>query len=97
MTRPESPRGSQEPSSKQPVPKLLSLKWQRSAQPGEPPTASESDGWRMVSYMIGGMVVYGGVGWLIGRWTGLPVLFPIGMIVGIAASVALIIFRVTRS
>ena len=43
------------------------------------------------------MVLYGGIGWLVGRWTGEPVLFPVGMIVGLALSVALIIFRVTRS
>jgi len=47
--------------------------------------------------MIGGMVLYGGIGWLIGRWTHLPVLFPIGMLTGLALAVSLIIFRVTRS
>ena len=30
-------------------------------------------------------------------WTGWPVLFPIGMLFGLASSIALIIFRVTRS
>ncbi len=47
--------------------------------------------------MIGGMALYGFVGWLIGRWTGLPVLFPVGMLAGLASAIALIIFRVTRS
>jgi hypothetical protein len=47
--------------------------------------------------MIGGMALYGGIGALIGHWTHLPVLFPVGMIVGLAFSVALIIFRVTRT
>jgi hypothetical protein len=42
-------------------------------------------------------VLYGGIGWLVGRWTRLPVLFPVGMIVGLALAVALIIFRVTRA
>ncbi len=56
----------------------------------------ESDGWRILSYMFGGMILYGGIGWLVGRWTGITVLFPIGMILGIGLSIALIIFRVTR-
>jgi hypothetical protein len=56
-----------------------------------------TDGWQVVSYMLGGMALYGGIGWLIGRWTHLPVLFPIGMIVGLAGAVALIIFRVSRT
>jgi ATP synthase protein I len=56
-----------------------------------------SEGWAYLSYMIGGMALYGFLGWLIGRWTGLPVLFPIGMLVGLASAIALVIFRVTRS
>jgi ATP synthase protein I len=58
---------------------------------------NSSSGYTYLSYLIGGMVIYGGVGWLIGRWTHLPILFPIGMLAGLALAVALIIFRVTRS
>ena len=56
-----------------------------------------SEGWTILSYMIGGMALYGFVGWLAARWTGWPVLFPLGMLVGLASAIALIIFRVTRS
>ena len=63
--------------------------------PSQPRPASE--GWAILSYMIGGMALYGLVGWLIGRWTGLPWLFPVGMLLGLASSIALVIFRVTRS
>jgi F0F1-type ATP synthase assembly protein I len=63
--------------------------------PSQPRPASE--GWTILSYMIGGMVLYGFVGWLIGRWTGLAWLFPVGMLAGLASAIALIIFRVTRS
>jgi ATP synthase protein I len=55
------------------------------------------EGWTILSYMIGGMALYGLVGWLAARWTGWPVLFPIGMLFGLASAIALIIFRVTRS
>jgi ATP synthase protein I len=55
------------------------------------------EGWAILSYMIGGMALYGFVGWLAARWTGWPVLFPIGMLFGLASAIALIIFRVTRS
>jgi ATP synthase protein I len=63
----------------------------------EPRPPRESDGWQMLSYMLGGMILYGGIGWLIGHFTGISVLFPIGMILGIGLSVALIIFRFTRT
>jgi ATP synthase protein I len=55
------------------------------------------EGWAILSYMIGGMALYGFVGWLAARWTGWPVLFPIGMLAGLASAIALVIFRVTRS
>jgi ATP synthase protein I len=61
------------------------------------PVAQERDGWRILSYLLGGMILYGGIGWLVGRWTGITILFPLGMILGIGLSIALIIFRVTRS
>jgi ATP synthase protein I len=70
---------------------------QRQESEQQPPMPRESDGWRILSYMLGGMILYGGIGWLIGHFTGIAVLFPIGMILGIGLSIALIIFRFTRS
>ena len=77
-------------------------------RPGDPPSGGngrepvggqrpESAGWSVFSYMIGGMVLYGAIGWLVGRWTHIPALFPIGMLTGLALALALIIFRFTRS
>jgi ATP synthase protein I len=68
---------------------------QGSRDPSQPRPPSE--GWAILSYMIGGMALYGFVGWLAARWTGWPVLFPIGMLAGLASAIALVIFRVTRS
>jgi ATP synthase protein I len=69
-----------------------------SSEPGQaPPTPRESDGWRILSYMLGGMILYGGIGWLVGKWTGISVLFPVGMILGIGLSIVLIVFRVTKT
>lgn len=68
-----------------------------SDRPGQPRRPDTSGGYTYLSYMLGGMILYGGIGWLIGRWTHLAFLFPVGMITGLALSVALIIFRVTRS
>ena len=49
-----------------------------------PPRPREGTGWAVMSYLIGGMALYGGIGWLIGRWTHISVLFPIGMLLGMA-------------
>jgi F0F1-type ATP synthase assembly protein I len=66
-----------------------------SRDPSQP--RGPAEGWTILSYMIGGMALYGFLGWLAARWTGWPVLFPIGMLVGLASAIALVIFRVTRS
>jgi ATP synthase protein I len=63
----------------------------------DPPEPREGTGWAIVSYLIGGMVLYGGIGWLIGRWTHISVLFPIGMLLGMALALLLVVFRFTRS
>jgi F0F1-type ATP synthase assembly protein I len=54
-------------------------------------------GMTIVSYLIAGIVAYGGIGWLIGRAVHLPVLAPVGMAVGLTISMALIIYRYGRS
>jgi ATP synthase protein I len=67
-------------------------------EPVQPPRPTrEADGWQILSYMLGGMILYGGIGWLVSHWTGIAILFPLGMILGIGLSVSMIIFRFTRS
>jgi F0F1-type ATP synthase assembly protein I len=50
-------------------------------------------GWTVFSYLLAGMAAYGGIGWLIGRAVHVPVLFPVGMLVGLAISIGFIIYR----
>jgi len=53
-------------------------------------------GWTVFSYLIAGMLVYGGFGWLIGHFTHIELLFPIGMLIGLGISVGWIIYRYGR-
>ncbi|HEY2505168.1 MAG TPA: hypothetical protein VGI58_01510 [Streptosporangiaceae bacterium] len=76
----------------------MSVKGQPGGAGGpEPQPPREADGWLILSYMLGGMILYGGIGWLIAHWTHIALLFPLGMILGIGLSVAMIIFRFTRT
>jgi ATP synthase protein I len=53
--------------------------------------------WNIVSYLLSGMLVWGGVGWLLDRWAGREVLFfPIGVIVGVVAALYLVHVRYDR-
>ena len=53
-------------------------------------------GWTVLSYLLAGMAAYGGIGWLIGRAVHVPLLFPIGMLVGLGISIGYIIHRFGR-
>jgi ATP synthase protein I len=69
-----------------------------SRRPITPPRTSGSDGWTAVSYLLGGMIVYGGIGWAIGHWAVHSALFfPLGMVVGLALAIVLVILRFGRS
>ena len=53
---------------------------------------TKGTGYTILSYLIAGMLAYGGIGWLIGHFTHFAMLFPIGMLVGLAISVGWIIY-----
>ena len=50
-------------------------------------------GWTVFSYLLSGMAAYGLIGWLIGRAVGVSMLFPMGMLVGLAISLGFVIWR----
>jgi ATP synthase protein I len=80
-----------------PVDKPAAARQEQQGDQGQPQPIRQSDGWQILSYMLGGMILYGGIGWLVSHFTGIAILFPLGMILGIGLSIALIIFRFTRT
>jgi ATP synthase protein I len=65
-----------------------------SPQDDDPPPIDSSGGWTAISYLIGGMVVWGGIGWLVDQWLGTKgIALGIGAVVGGAAGVYLIARR----
>ena len=66
-------------------------KHQRSGDGGQ------NAGLTIFSYLLSGMLLYGGLGWLISHWTGISLIFPLGMLFGLALSIWLIIYRYGRS
>ena len=74
--------------------KSWASRWER-GQGGDAPAGSAGlgTGWEVVSYLISGMLAYGGIGWLIGRAVHIQLLFPIGMAVGLAIALGWVIYR----
>ena len=63
-----------------------------STEKPNPPRKPEKkvDPWSITGYLLSGMVLYGGLGWLIDKWAGTSNVFaPIGVILGLAAGLYL--------
>jgi ATP synthase protein I len=58
---------------------------------------SQNAGWSIFGYLVSGMAFYGGLGWLIGHFTHLPVLFPIGALAGLGVGVFAVFYKYGRS
>jgi F0F1-type ATP synthase assembly protein I len=56
-----------------------------------------SAAWAVTGTLVAGILVWGGVGYLLDRWLGFHWLFlPIGMLVGVGASIYLVYLRYGR-
>lgn len=63
----------------------------------EEQAAGHRDGMRVLSYLLAGPLLYGGGGWLIDHFVlDRMLLLPIGMVVGLALSIFMIIRRYGR-
>jgi F0F1-type ATP synthase assembly protein I len=63
----------------------------------EDETLTKGSGYTVLSYLIAGMLAYGGIGWVIGHFTHLSLFFPIGMLVGLAIAIGWIVYSFGRS
>ncbi|MDR0416766.1 MAG: hypothetical protein LBH76_05540 [Propionibacteriaceae bacterium] len=57
------------------------------------PRGNEGDGFSALSYILAGLLLYGGLGWLGDRWLGTAWLLPVGLILGTGLGVFLVIKR----
>ena len=80
----------------------------RSAPPGRPgspggeaqdgrPAVEENQGWSIFSYLIAGMAAYGLIGWLVAWLTHIPVLLPVGALVGLVFAIGGVVWKYGRS
>ncbi len=49
--------------------------------------------WNVVSYLISGPVLFGGIGWALDVWLGTAFLVPVGILAGMAVSLYFVWFR----
>ncbi len=63
----------------------------------EPAPMREPDAYGVLSYLIGGVVLYGGIGWLVDAWLDTRGFVAVGIILGAAAGIWLVWLRYSKS
>jgi ATP synthase protein I len=64
-----------------------------SEPPSEPPGRGADVVWSIIGTLIAGVLAWGFIGWLLDQWLGTSFLVAVGIIVGMAAAMYLIIKR----
>ncbi|MFI7589669.1 hypothetical protein ACIB24_21585 [Spongisporangium articulatum] len=65
----------------------------RNGSTAEASHAEVRAGWTVLSYLISGPMLYGGLGWLLDRWLGTQVFTPVGLVGGMALALYVIVKR----
>lgn len=62
---------------------------------GRPPNrpSDAGAGWAVIGTLISGMAVWGGIGALLDWWLGTRAFLPVGVIVGMAAAIYLVVVK----
>jgi len=53
-------------------------------------------GWAVLSTLISGFAVFGGIGWLLDQWWGTRLMTPIGLIVGMSLGIYAVVMQFGR-
>ena len=53
----------------------------------------EAAGWTVLSYLISGPMLYGGLGWFLDRWLGTDWIVAVGIVAGMGLSLYVIVLR----
>jgi ATP synthase protein I len=71
---------------------------ERSEDEADPSRRSgEADAWSAFSYVLSGMLLWGGVGWFLSRWLDSQVPLALGLMGGTAGGLVLVWLRYGRS
>src|SRR3954449_9054465 len=64
----------------------------RPAQPARGGSGADT-GWAIIGTMLSGMAVWGGAGWLLDWWLDIKVFLPVGIILGMAVSIYMVVVK----
>ena len=61
-----------------------------------PASRGADEGWAVLSTLISGFVVFGGIGWLLDQWWGARLMTPIGLVVGMSLGIYAVVMQFGR-
>jgi hypothetical protein len=61
-----------------------------------PASRGADEGWAVLSTLISGFVVFGGIGWLLDQWWGTRLMTPIGLVVGMSLGIYAVVMQFGR-
>ena len=61
-----------------------------------PASRGADEGWAVLSTLISGFVVFGGIGWFLDHWWGTRLMTPIGLVVGMALGIYAVVMQFGR-
>jgi hypothetical protein len=96
MSADDGPRGpAGRPADRRTVASRRRQAWASRWNGGKPEeaTAGRGAGSEAFSYIVAGLLAYGGIGWLVAHFTHMELFIPIGMLVGIAISLGWIVYK----
>ena len=64
----------------------------RPAQPARGGSGADT-GWSIIGTMLSGMAVWGGAGWLLDRWLDTKVFVPVGILLGMAVAIYVVVVK----
>ena len=69
---------------------------QRDAWDHKDPIVREVDAYAVLSYLISGVILYGGLGWLVDWWLGTRGFVAVGIVLGAAGGIAAVWLRYSK-
>jgi F0F1-type ATP synthase assembly protein I len=58
-----------------------------------PASKGADEGWAVLSTLISGFVIFGGIGWVLDQWWGTRLMTPIGLVVGMGLSIYAVVMQ----
>ncbi len=59
----------------------------------KPPSPGADEGWAVLGSLMSGLLLFGGLGWLLDQWWDIRVMAPVGAVIGMALGIYAVVMR----